>query len=332
MDLRIIVEVFVVVVIRGLGSVTGAFVAALIVSELNAFGILILPTISLVLVFAIMAVVLVLRPRGLFGKAVAPRPPQVDVIKPWTPLGPCGRLAATGLPTLAAGLPLILGEYGLSVAAEILIFVIFAVSLHLIMSGGGLASFGHAAFFGLGAYGAALGVKYLALPMGLALLAGPVLIAIGPAIAGLFVASLSGVYFAMLTLAFAQIVWSIAFQWVSVTGGDNDILGTWPAGFAASSAGFYWLVLALAVVLGMRAVILSPFSHALRAVRYSALRADAIWLISKTDYSKLVLGLVIEASVVIFPKGLVGTALDLRLPVLRREPPDTPAPLREAEE
>ncbi|TMV46182.1 branched-chain amino acid ABC transporter permease, partial [Thioclava sp. BHET1] len=168
--------------------------------------------------------------------------------------------------------------YGLSVAAEILIFVIFAVSLHLIMSGGGLASFGHAAFFGLGAYGAALGVKFLALPMALALLAGPVLAGIGAAIAGLFVASLSGVYFAMLTLAFAQIVWSIAFQWVSVTGGDNGILGTWPAGFAASSAGFYWLVLALtaAVVLGMRAVILSPFGYALRAVRDSALRADAI--------------------------------------------------------
>ncbi len=283
MDLRIIVEVFVVVVIGGLGSTGGAFVAALLVSELNAFGILILPRVSLVLIFAIMAVVLIIRPSGLFGKAVISRPPAQTALKPWAPLAKEARIAVLALVGLAALLPLGLGDYGLNVASEILIFVLFAASLHLIMSAGGLASFGHAAFFGLGAYGAALAVKGLALPMGLALIAGPVLAAIGAVLAGAFVTSLSGVYFAMLTLAFAQICWSVAFQWVEVTGGDNGILGIWPTGFAASPSGFYWLVFALTVVLvaGLRMVILSPFGYGLRAARDSALRAEAIGLDGK---------------------------------------------------
>jgi len=68
LDLRIIVDVFVVVVIGGLGSIIGAFVAAVLVSELNAFGILIFPKISIILVFLVMAAVLIVRPWGLFGK------------------------------------------------------------------------------------------------------------------------------------------------------------------------------------------------------------------------------------------------------------------------
>ena len=65
---------------------------------------------------------------------------------------------------------------------------------------------------------------------------------------GFFAVQLSGVYFAMLTLAFAQIVWSIAFQWVEVTGGDNGILGVWPEKWAASPSHFYWLSLGVAAL------------------------------------------------------------------------------------
>ena len=82
MDLRIIVDVFVVVVIGGLGSIVGAFVAAVLVSELNAFGILIFPKISIILVFLVMAAVLIVRPWGLFGKpeAAARRTPGITVL------------------------------------------------------------------------------------------------------------------------------------------------------------------------------------------------------------------------------------------------------------
>src|ERR1700727_2564247 len=148
MDLRIIVDVFVVVVIGGLGSIVGAFVAAVLVSELNAFGILIFPKISIILVFLVMAAVLIVRPWGLFGRPEAPsrRTPGLTV-NPWRPLSSNERLAAIAAIILFAVLPLAAGNYALAVGAEIVIFVIFAASLHFLMSAGGRASFGHAAYF-----------------------------------------------------------------------------------------------------------------------------------------------------------------------------------------
>jgi branched-chain amino acid transport system permease protein len=284
MDLRIIVDVFVVVVIGGLGSIVGAFVAAVLVSELNAFGILIFPKISIILVFLVMAVVLIARPWGLFGRpeAAARRTPGLTV-NPWRPLTSNERAAAVAALVLVAALPLFAGNYALNVGAEIAIFVIYAASLHFLMSAGGLASFGHAAYFGLGAYGVAFLAKLAGLPMILCLLLGPLLGLFGAAVFGFFSVQLSGVYFAMLTLAFAQIVWSIAFQWVTVTGGDNGILGVWPERWAASPAHFYWLSLAIAAlsVAALRIAVFSPFGFALRAMRDSPLRGEAIGIDGK---------------------------------------------------
>ena len=284
MDLRVIVEIFVVVVIGGLGSIVGAFVAAVLVSELNAFGILIFPKISIILVFLVMAVVLIVRPWGLFGKQEAParRTPGLAV-EVWRPLTPGERIAAAVAVIVSAALPLVAGDYALNVGAEIAIFVIFAASLHFLMSAGGLASFGHAAYFGLGAYGVAFLAKLVGLPMIMSLLLGPLLGLLGAALFGFFAVQLSGVYFAMLTLAFAQIVWSIAFQWVALTGGDNGILGVWPERWAASPARFYWLSLFIAVlaVAALRIAVFSPFGFALRAMRDSPLRAEAIGIDGK---------------------------------------------------
>jgi branched-chain amino acid transport system permease protein len=284
MDLRVIVEIFVVVVIGGLGSIVGAFVAAVLVSELNAFGILIFPKISIILVFLVMAVVLIVRPWGLFGKQEAPgrRTPGLAV-EVWRPLTSGERIAAVMAVIVSAALPLVAGDYALNVGAEIAIFVIFAASLHFLMSAGGLASFGHAAYFGLGAYGVAFLAKLVGLPMIVSLLLGPLLGLLGAALFGFFAVQLSGVYFAMLTLAFAQIVWSIAFQWVALTGGDNGILGVWPERWAASPARFYWLSLFIAVlaVAALRIAVFSPFGFALRATRDSPLRGEAIGIDGK---------------------------------------------------
>ena len=112
------------------------------------------------------------------------------------------------------------------------------------------------------------------------LVAGPLLGLAGALIFGWFCVRLSGVYFAMLTLAFAQIVWSVAFQWTEVTGGDNGLIGVWPSAWAAAPAHFYWLTLAL-VVVGialLRVILFSPFGYALRALRDNDLRAEAIGL------------------------------------------------------
>jgi branched-chain amino acid transport system permease protein len=155
---------------------------------------------------------------------------------------------------------------------------VFAASLQFIMGPGGMHSFGHAAYFGLGAYGAALLVKWLAAPMGLALLAAPFVALAGALLFGWFAVRLSGVYLAMLTLAFAQIVWAAVFQWEALTGGSNGVVGVWPPKPFDSALVYYLLTLVLAVigVLLLRRLLFAPFGYAMRAGRDNPLRAEAI--------------------------------------------------------
>ena len=80
-------------------------------------------------------------------------------------------------------------------------------------------------------------VTRLGLPMEPALVAAPLIAGLGAALFGFFVVRLTGIYLAMLTLAFAQIVYAVAFQWVEVTGGDNGVVGVWPSRWAAGRDG-----------------------------------------------------------------------------------------------
>ncbi|MCI0753251.1 ABC transporter permease [Teichococcus vastitatis] len=279
MDMAIIVQAFVVVVVGGLGSLPGAFLAALLISELHAFGILVLPRITLVLAFLVMAIVLVLRPYGLLGRKPEGPPPATEAAAPLP--GPAPRwLQGAGMAALAALLllPPFLGEYPLILLADFAALVLFAASLHLIMGPGGMASFGHAAYFGAGAYAAALLARHLGAPMEVGLVAAPFFAGLVGFLFGWFCVRLSGVYSAMLTLAFAQIAWSVAFQWVEVTGGDNGILGVWPSEWARGRLAFWYLSLALCGlgVWMLRRAIHAPFGMALRAQRDSPLRAEAI--------------------------------------------------------
>jgi branched-chain amino acid transport system permease protein len=95
---------------------------------------------------------------------------------------------------------------------------------------------------------------------------------------GWFCVRLSGVYLAMLTLAFAQIAWSVAFQWDEVTGGSNGMIGIWPAHWLGSKTAYYYLALGLCVpaITLLWRTMYSPFGYALRASRDSPLRAEAI--------------------------------------------------------
>ena len=122
-------------------------------------------------------------------------------------------------------------------------------------------------------------LKVLNLPMEAALVLGPLLAGIGALVFGWFCVRLSGVYLAMLTLAFAQIVWSIVFQWDAVTGGSNGILNLWPSRLPLSSTVAYYYVTLVFAVLGvwlLRRMLFSPLGYAMRASRDSALRAEAI--------------------------------------------------------
>jgi branched-chain amino acid transport system permease protein len=239
---------------------------------------LIFPQLTLVLTFLVMAVVLVIRPYGLLGKPESR--PRAGAAAVELPLRSADRrLLALGAATLVALLllPLLAGEYAQTVGAELLILALFAASLHFIMSIGGMVSFGHAAYFGIGAYACALLVTRVPWPMGASLLVAPLLAAAVAVLFGWFCARLSGVYLAMLTLAFAQIVWSIAFQ-SAWTGGDNGILGVWPPSWLSTKAAYYYFVLVVCVVgvLALRRAAFAPFGYALRAGRDSALRAEAI--------------------------------------------------------
>lgn len=277
MDLGIIAEAFVVVVVGGLGSITGAFLAAVLIAEISAFGIVLFPNMTLVLLFAIMAVILVVRPWGLLGRPEAmASPPPAELTS--LAAGPGLRLVVLAVAAVLAALPAIAGDFTLQVMSEIFIFALYAASLQFILAVGGMISFGHAAYLGLGAYGAALAVHHLGAPMALALLAGPMAGAAGALLYGWFCVRLSGVYMAMLTLAFAQITWSAAFQWYDVTGGDNGLLGIWPEAWAAGPAAFYFLSLAVTAFGGwmLHRASAAPFGLALRAGRDSPLRAEAL--------------------------------------------------------
>jgi ABC-type branched-subunit amino acid transport system permease subunit len=198
------------------------------------------------------------------------------------PLQPAGRglkLFAAAVLVVLLAMPLLAKQepYALVLGTDVLIAVLFAASLHFIAGPGGMHSFGHAAYFGLGCYGAGLLLKLAGLPMPAAILLAPFIAAAGAALFGWFAVRLSGVYLAMLTLAFAQIVWAIVFQWEAVTGGSNGVIGIWPPPPFNTGWVYYFLVLAITVagVLLLRRFLFSPFGYAMRAGRDSPLRAEA---------------------------------------------------------
>ena len=291
LDLDTIGTTFVVVVVGGMGSIGGAFAAALLIAEVKAlcialgnvslFGIdFSLSRLTLVVEFLVMALILVARPWGLFGKPLAAARSSAGHDLPLRPASRSARWMGVILLALLLALPLLAGyfPYLPVLMVEILVAVLFAASLHFLMGPGGMASFGHAAYFGLGAYGAALLALKLQWPMAAAFIAGPLAALLGALLFGWFCVRLSGVYLAMLTLAFAQIVWAVIFQWDDFTGGSNGLVGIRPAEVLASPVAYYYLALACAAagVWLLRRVVYAPFGLALRAARDSAVRAEAL--------------------------------------------------------
>jgi branched-chain amino acid transport system permease protein len=280
MDATVIAEAFVVVVIGGMGSAFGALFGAVLVGLFQAFGILVLPReFHLVLSFLVMAVVLVLRPRGLLGRPEAAlRTPEPVVGLPAPGPGGFPRWAGLGLLLALLTLPPLLPPFYVWVLVEILAFALLAGSLQLLVGTGGLMCFGHAAYFGLGAYGAALLLKQAAFPMPAAFVLAPFVAGVAALLFGFFCVRLTGVYFAMLTLAFAQIAFAVVHQWYGVTGGDNGILGVWPPPSLATPLRYYYLAL-LAAAVGLfllHRVAGSPFGYLLRAARDHAGRSQAV--------------------------------------------------------
>ena len=289
MDLSVIAEAFVVTVVGGLGSIPGAFVAAVLIGLTRAFCIglgsvdvagvtIAFPKLTLVAEFVVMAVVLAARPYGLLGGAPA-RPPTTVVAEHRALVRVPGRRSAVSacvVLALAGLLPLAGDEYDLVLATDVLVFTLFAAGLQFLLAPGGLVSFGHAAYFGLGAYASGLAARHGA-PMAAAVALAPAVAALGALVFGWFCVRLSGIYLAMLTLAFAQIAWSIVFQWDSLTGGSNGLIGIWPPDWLAGKQAYFYLTLGIAALAlaALAWIAQTPFGYAFRAGRDSPLRAEA---------------------------------------------------------
>jgi branched-chain amino acid transport system permease protein len=173
-----------------------------------------------------------------------------------------------------------------SLATQMLVYGLFALGFNLLYGYTGLLSFGHAAYWGLGAYGAGIALAKLGWTSLWAALALGVLAAgLGGAIVGFFALRRRGIYFAMLTLAFAQLLYFIAFHLADLTGGDDGLRGIpqLPLGFfglsisLGSPLAFHYFALAWAAlaVAGLQRVLHSPFGHVLAAIRENADRATA---------------------------------------------------------
>ncbi|HTH62242.1 MAG TPA: branched-chain amino acid ABC transporter permease [Paraburkholderia sp.] len=176
-----------------------------------------------------------------------------------------------------------LGGYT-ALGTRVLVLGLAAMSVNFLLGFTGVLSFGHAAYFGLGAYGAGLALKYAASSTPFALLCGTVLGGIAGALLGALCARRRGVYFAMVTIAFGQVFYYIAFQWSSLTGGDDGLrgfsrmplhLGVTTIDILSNSSAFYYFVLfCLALAVGVMGFLLrSPFGRTMIAIRENEQRA-----------------------------------------------------------
>lgn len=282
---EVIIESFVVVVIGGLGNLAGALIGSLLIATLETVGIIVFPEFEMSLIYLLMVVILVVRPWGLFGrplkvKALSDKNLGMEA-QEISPVHFSVHPAIRLLPLLLLlAVPLFAGRFYQYLLTQIMIASLMALSFNLLLGTTGLLSFGQAAFFGVGAYTVGLlstkaGVSTLP-----ALLLSPVFAAAAAAVIGLFCVRLSGVHFAMLTLAFGQLVFTVAYKWYGLTGGDNGIQGIpvrpLPGGVdIGSTQAMYYFTLA---VVGISAEILrrfrsSPFGATLKAIRENGQRA-----------------------------------------------------------
>jgi branched-chain amino acid transport system permease protein len=197
-------------------------------------------------------------------------------------------LPAIGL-VAAAGVPWLGSRFYTFLATDIAILALFATSLNVLLGYTGLVSFGHAAYFGVGAYTCAILMKTHGWPFVLALPAGGGAAAACAFAFGLFCVRSTRIYFAMLTLAFAQIVWAVCFKWNAVTGGEQGLSNvpypdlSWmdrlPLLAELRTGDRYYLLVLLLVALALailRRIVDSPFGRILTAIRENPERAEFI--------------------------------------------------------
>lgn len=190
------------------------------------------------------------------------------------------RVAIAAVVLLA--LPLALSQFWTFIAIEVLAFALYAVSFNVLLGYGGMLSFGHAAFFGVGGYAAAILLKKAGLPAGLAFALVPfaslLVSAVVALVIGAFSVQRSGIYFAMLTFAFQMLLYTLALKATSITGGDDGMTGLKPPGALAQPIYYYYYALAFvaAALYVLYRLVTSPFGFTLRALRANPRRVQYV--------------------------------------------------------
>jgi branched-chain amino acid transport system permease protein len=169
-------------------------------------------------------------------------------------------------------LPLLVGEFWIHVAIEILILGLFAASFNMIFGYMGQLSFGHAAYYGVGAYVTGMLMVKASVPLLVCLPLSMIGAGIGALILGYFCVRLTGIYFAILTMAFGQLIYYIIFKWYSFTGGDDGLQGIIAPGLLYSAKGYYYFTVFIttAALIVMWYITESAFGYTMRAIRDNA--------------------------------------------------------------
>lgn len=188
------------------------------------------------------------------------------------------RLALILIAASALLIPAFAGPFWVFVAIEVVVFALYAVTFNLLFGFGGMLPFGHAAFFGLGAYAVAVLVKKAAWHPLLALGAAPFVCAAAAAFVALFCVRLTGIYLGMLSFSFQMLLYTVIFKWYSLTGGDDGLSGLGIPGLLGTPAALYYLSLAVVAVslLFLWRLAHSPFGKALQAAKSNAQKSAAI--------------------------------------------------------
>jgi len=187
-------------------------------------------------------------------------------------------IAALVIAAALALLPLAGSRYAVDLATQVLIYCLFALSLNVLLGYTGNISFGHAAYFAIGGYACAILLTTYKWPLVLSLPAAVLTAGAVAAVVGYFCVRLTQIYFAMLTLAFAMLVWGIAFKWKAVTGGDDGFTGIAVPKLLEDHTNYYYFTLAT-VAFGVTALWVichSAFGLTLVAIRENAVRAGFI--------------------------------------------------------
>ncbi len=323
MGATLLMPSFIAIIVGGVGSLAGTLFGGLLIGVASGVTAVFFPAASEAIMYVMMALVLLVRPRGLFGEegmleASKGQDPGFDVLlsaRRWLarldPKGgflarsakapgalPAAKKAAVlpgqwrGLLLLAAIWTVLLsapywmpfaGGYT-ALGTRVLVLALAAMSVNFLLGFTGVLSFGHAAWFGLGAYGAGLALKFLAPSTPLAILAGMTLAGVAGGLLGALLVRRRGVYFAMVTIAFGQVFYFIAFQWSSLTGGDDGLRGfsrqpldsgAFTVDIINNADAFYWFVLFFFGLLTavMALILRSPFGRTMVAIRENERRA-----------------------------------------------------------